>query len=93
LLSTSSQHIWLISISIKKKKIMLDNQFQIQYTELTSSESASVSGGANVVNFDLNSYVFVVGAGAVFNGGVTTNVVDIAFQQSVYASPVIINPK
>ncbi|MBD2776323.1 beta-propeller domain-containing protein [Iningainema tapete] len=34
------------------------------------------------INFDLNSYLFTIGAGAVFNGGVTTNTVNIAFNRS-----------
>lgn len=65
---------------------MSDNELSLKFTEVTSSESATISGGANVVNFDTNSYLFIIGAGAVFDGGVTTNVVDIAFQQSIYTS-------
>ena len=53
------------------------------FSEVTTEESATVSGGANV-NFDLNSYLFVIGAGAVFNGGVTTNVVNTAFQKALF---------
>ncbi|MBD2771513.1 hypothetical protein [Iningainema tapete] len=54
------------------------------YTEITTEESALVSGGQAVVNFDLNSYLFTIGAGAIFNGGVTTNVVNIAFGRALF---------
>jgi hypothetical protein len=56
------------------------------YSELSNEESATVSGGLTTVNFDLNSYLFVIGAGAVFNGGVTTNVVNIAFNKAVFTT-------
>jgi hypothetical protein len=57
------------------------------YSELSNEESATVSGGGPaVVNFDLNSYLFVIGAGAVFNGGVTTNVVNIAFNKALFTA-------
>ena len=56
------------------------------FNEVTSEESATVTGGASTVNFDLNSYLFTIGAGAVFDGGVTTNVVDIAFKQALYTT-------
>ncbi len=53
------------------------------FNEVTTEESATVSGGANV-NFDLNSYLFRIGAGAIFDGGLTTNVVNLAFQGSIF---------
>ncbi|MBD2771498.1 hypothetical protein [Iningainema tapete] len=56
------------------------------YTEVTAEESALVSGGQSTVNFDLNTYLFVIGAGAVFNGGVTTNVVNQAFNRALFTS-------
>ena len=62
------------------------NQEITLYNELSNEESAIVSGGAATVNFDLNSYLFVIGAGAVFNGGVTTNVVNIAFNKAIFTN-------
>jgi hypothetical protein len=57
------------------------------FNEVTSEESATVIGGAGtVVNFDLNTYLFTIGAGAVFDGGVTTNVVNIAFGRALFTS-------
>ena len=55
------------------------------FNEVTTEESAAVSGGANV-NFDLNSYLFRVGAGAIFNRGLTTNVINLAFQGSIFTA-------
>jgi len=64
---------------------MPDNELDSILSDITSAESATVSGGdSSIANFDLNSYVFVIGGGAVFNGGVTTNVVNIAFNKSVF---------
>ncbi|MBR8838301.1 MAG: hypothetical protein DSM106950_30945 [Stigonema ocellatum SAG 48.90 = DSM 106950] len=71
------------------------------FNELTSEESATISGGDNgypftltgstttkkggtTVNFDLNTYLFTIGAGAVFDGGLTTNVVNIAFTRALF---------
>jgi hypothetical protein len=72
------------------------------FNELTTEESATISGGGypfpvtgtttttntggTTVNFDLNTYLFTIGAGAVFDGGVTTNVVNIAFTRALYTS-------
>ncbi len=53
------------------------------FNEVTSEESATVSGGANV-NFDLDSYLFTVGAGAIFDGGLTSNVINIAFGRALF---------
>jgi len=77
------------------------------FTEITTEESATVSGGdgpvtlpvtgttptppgssttgttGTTVNFDLNGYLFRIGAGALFDGGLTTNVVNLAFQGSI----------
>ncbi|MBD2771499.1 hypothetical protein [Iningainema tapete] len=60
------------------------NQEISLYSEITVEEAEIISGGQTVVNFDLNSYLFVIGAGAVFNGGVTTNVVNIAFNRALF---------
>ena len=54
------------------------------FNEVTTEESATVSGGVTKVNFDLNTYLFTVGAGAIFDGGLTTNVVNIAFTRSLF---------
>ncbi len=58
------------------------------FNEVTIEESATVSGGAAIVNFDLNSYLFVIGAGAIFNGGITTNVVNIAFNRALFTQSI-----
>lgn len=52
------------------------------FTEINPETSATVTGGFNFVNFDASGYAFGIGAGATFNGGVTANVVDSAFQNS-----------
>ena len=55
------------------------------FNEVTAEESATVSGGDSV-NFDLDSYLFRIGAGALFDGGLTSNVVNLAFQGAIYTS-------
>ena len=62
---------------------MESNEKIALFNEVTTEESATVSGGANV-NFSLDSYLFRVGAGAIFDGGLTTNVINLAFQGSVF---------
>lgn len=49
------------------------------------SSGATASIGTTV-SFDISSYMFALGAGAVFNGGVTSNVVDIAFQKGIFTA-------
>ncbi|MBR8834601.1 MAG: hypothetical protein DSM106950_11320 [Stigonema ocellatum SAG 48.90 = DSM 106950] len=76
--------------------ISLKDESMLDLEDLTDEECFGIVGGSitgskfvvsrPAVNFDLNSYLFVVGAGAKFNGGVTTNVVNIAFQQAVFTS-------
>ncbi len=58
------------------------------FNEVTIEESATVSGGNAIVNFDLNSYLFVVGAGAIFDGGLTTNVINIAFTRALFTQSI-----
>ena len=58
------------------------------FSEVTTEESATVSGGVTLVNFDLNTYLFTVGAGAIFNGGLTTNVINIAFTRSLFTQSI-----
>jgi len=54
----------------------------ILFTELSSEESAAVSGG-RVVGFDLNTYLFILGAGVVFgNPGLTPEEVNFAWMNS-----------
>ncbi len=48
----------------------------------TATTTTGTSG--TTVNFDLNSYLFRVGAGAIFDGGLTTNVVNLAFQGAIF---------
>ncbi len=52
------------------------------FTLVNLEESASVSGGSGTkVDFDLNSYLFVIGAGTVFgNPGLTPYELDTAFK-------------
>ena len=52
------------------------------FTDLTAEESASVNGGTQV-NFDLNTYLFIIGAGVVFDGGLTPQLIDFAFQSAI----------
>ena len=59
------------------------NENNSLFNELTTEESATASGGA-IVNFDLNTYLFTVGAGAIFDGGLTTNVINIAFTRALF---------
>ena len=52
------------------------------FTELTSEESAVVSGGTQV-SFDLDTYLFILGAGVVFgNPGLTPEEIQFAWMQS-----------
>ncbi len=46
--------------------------------------TATATTSGTTVNFDLNSYLFRIGAGAIFDGGLTTNVVNLAFQGAVF---------
>lgn len=71
------------SITTQEQLTMQYQKDEALFIEVTTEESELVSGGATTVNFDLNSYLFVIGAGAVFNGGVTTNVVNIAFNRAI----------
>ncbi|MBR8838300.1 MAG: hypothetical protein DSM106950_30940 [Stigonema ocellatum SAG 48.90 = DSM 106950] len=50
----------------------------------TTTGSSSGSKGGTTVNFDLNTYLFTIGAGAIFDGGITTNVVNIAFTRALF---------
>ena len=60
------------------------NEKNSLFNEVTTEESATVSGGVTSVNFDFNTYFFTLGAGAVLDGGLTSNVVNIAFTRSLY---------
>ncbi len=53
------------------------------FTDLTAEESAAVNGGTQV-NFDLNTYLFIIGAGVVFgNPGLTPEEIQFAFESSI----------
>ncbi|MDJ0735866.1 MAG: hypothetical protein QNJ47_17685 [Nostocaceae cyanobacterium] len=65
------------------------------FTEVTSEESATVSGGlmhggggggqnGTVVNFDLNAYLFYVGAGVLFGpAGLTDDELLIGYDRAI----------
>ena len=54
------------------------------FTDLTAEESAAVNGGSTQVNFDLNTYLFIIGAGVVFgNPGLTPEEIQFAFESSI----------
>ena len=50
----------------------------------TAPATTTTTGSGTTVNFDLNSYLFRIGAGAIFDGGLTTNVVNLAFQGAIF---------
>ncbi len=53
------------------------------FTELSSEESAAVSGGGSRVSFDVNTYLFILGAGVLFgNPGLTSEEIQFAWEQS-----------
>lgn len=52
------------------------------FTDLTSEESAAVSGGIRV-RFDLDTYLFILGAGILFgNPGLTSDEIQFAWQSA-----------
>lgn len=53
--------------------------------EITTDESADVSGGSAKANFDVPGYTFIVGAGVAFGAGNETSR-DYAFQQALFVS-------
>ena len=53
-------------------------------TGATPTAAGTTSTSGTTVNFDLNSYLFRIGAGAIFDGGLTTNVVNLAFQGAIF---------
>ncbi len=71
---------------------MLSNVKNNLFTEVNFEESATVSGGqttpgtpgTGTFNFNLNKYLFIVGAGVVYgNAGLTANELDFAFEQAI----------
>jgi hypothetical protein len=51
------------------------------FVELASEESVAVSGGAPTLSFNLDDYLFILGAAQVFgNPGVTTDEVQSAWE-------------
>ncbi|MBW4688712.1 MAG: hypothetical protein KME40_27410 [Komarekiella atlantica HA4396-MV6] len=58
------------------------------FTELNLEESAAVSGGNLQVSFDLNTYLFILGAGVVFgNPGLTPDEIQFAWESSFVFGP------
>ncbi len=59
------------------------------FTEVTSEESATVSGGngsGTDLEFHLGDYIFYLGAGVLFgNPGLTTAEVQYGWEESIYA--------
>jgi hypothetical protein len=52
------------------------------FTDLTSEEAAAVSGGIRV-GFDLDTYLFILGAGMVFgNPGLTPDEIQFAWKSA-----------
>lgn len=53
------------------------------FTEINPEESAAVSGGRRVIGFDLNTYLFILGAGVVFgNPGLTPQEIQFAWESA-----------
>jgi hypothetical protein len=53
------------------------------FQEITPKESAVVSGGYSQVSFDLNTYLFILGAGVVFgNPGLTPDEIQFAWESA-----------
>lgn len=52
------------------------------FTELSPEESATVSGGISI-SFDLNTYIFILGAGVLFgNPGLTKEEIQFAWESA-----------
>ncbi len=57
------------------------------FQEITPEESASVSGGNLQVGFDMNTYLFMLGAGVVFgNPGLTQDEIQFAWKSAFIIS-------
>ncbi|MBD2771504.1 hypothetical protein [Iningainema tapete] len=53
------------------------------FTDITTEECANVSGGGTRVSFDLNTYLFILGAGVVFgNPGLTYEETQFAWENA-----------
>jgi hypothetical protein len=63
---------------------MKSTENQELFVELASEESVAVSGGMTSLTFNLDDYLFVLGAAQVFgNPGVTTSEVQAAWEQAL----------
>ncbi|BCL37162.1 hypothetical protein [Nostoc sp. MS1] len=63
---------------------MLSNTKNNLFTVVNSEESAIVSGGATALTFNLDDYIFLVGAGQLYgNPGLTANELDAAWEQAL----------
>ncbi len=72
----------LIAIEIWSHTAM--ENISLLFTDLTAEESAVVNGGSTQVNFDLNTYLFIIGAGVVFgNPGLTPEEIQFAFESAI----------
>ena len=59
------------------------NQKSPLFTEITPEESSTVSGGLTQVTFDLNRYLFILGAGVLFgNSGLTPDEIQFAWEKA-----------
>ncbi|MUG97506.1 hypothetical protein F7734_36365 [Scytonema sp. UIC 10036] len=53
------------------------------FTEISSQEASTVSGGRSRVGFDLDTYMFILGAGVLFgNPGLTPEEIQFAWEQA-----------
>lgn len=53
------------------------------FTDISSEEAATVSGGRSRVSFDLDTYAFIIGAGVLFgNPGLTPEEIQFAWEQA-----------
>ncbi|MDJ0695478.1 MAG: hypothetical protein QNJ49_21655 [Mastigocoleus sp. MO_167.B18] len=60
------------------------------FADVTTQESSTVSGGTAVVNFNLDSYLFSLGAGLQFgNPGLTADETQFAWENSIVAVEII----
>ncbi|WP_339394222.1 hypothetical protein [Nostoc sp. UHCC 0870] len=54
------------------------------FTEISAEQSAVVSGGVNNFRFNLDAYLFILGAGVVFGvPTLTAEETNFAFQQAI----------
>ena len=60
------------------------------FADVTTQESSTVSGGTAVVNFNLDSYLFGLGAGLQFgNPGLTPAETQVAWERALFSQEII----